>query len=189
MAVSILDLCNRALLKIGVDAIGSFDEGTAQSEVAVNLYPGILDGLLSAYPWSFATDQVRLAQLSQNDFQEFEFAYQLPNNFLRALTLSIGYGAGGTPYRIRQDQLCCDAQGVLLTYIFRPEIGVLPAFFVQPLVLFLAAEFCLPLTESATRAESLFKMAEKEERKARNIDAQQQTAVQMDLNSLIRVRG
>ncbi len=38
MALTSIALCSRALLKIGAGTIASFDEGTAEAEVAANLY-------------------------------------------------------------------------------------------------------------------------------------------------------
>jgi hypothetical protein len=57
MALTALALCSRALLRIGVPPLTSFDDGTAEAEVAAGLYPGARDALLSAHPWSFATGQ------------------------------------------------------------------------------------------------------------------------------------
>jgi hypothetical protein len=53
---------------------------------------------------------------------------------------------------------------VTLTYVFRAEEAAFPAFFAAALVARLAAEFCLPLTESASRAEMLHRLAEGEMR-------------------------
>jgi len=63
MAASAVQLCARALVKLGARPIASFDEATAESEVCATLYPGIRDALVSAHPWSFATAQARLARL------------------------------------------------------------------------------------------------------------------------------
>lgn len=108
MALSATALCSRALLKIGAATIASFDEGTAEAEVASNLYRPIRDNLLKGHPWSFACGEVA------------EMAF--------------------------------------------------PPFFDQALIARLAAEFCLPLTESKTRACLLDKLAEDELRRAKLID-------------------
>ena len=63
----------------------------------------------------------------------------------------------------------------MLTYVFRPDESAFPPFFDQALIARLAAEFCLPLTESTTRAEALHRLAEAEFRRARLIDAQEET--------------
>lgn len=50
MSLTKIGLCSRALLKIGARTISSFEDGSAEAEVAQNLYPGVRDALLSSYP-------------------------------------------------------------------------------------------------------------------------------------------
>ena len=50
MALSSIALSSRALLKLGADTIASFEEGTAEAEIAANLYPSTRDALLSPIP-------------------------------------------------------------------------------------------------------------------------------------------
>lgn len=56
-----------------------------------------------------------------------------------------------------ESRLHTDADTVTLTYIFRADERTFPPFFDHALITMLAAEFCLPLTESASRAEFLLK--------------------------------
>jgi hypothetical protein len=78
---------------------------------------------------------------------------------------------------------------VYLTYIFRPAEADFPPFFDQLLIARLAAEFCIPLTESTSRAEMLHRIAESEFRRARLIDAQQDSPLAIDDFPLVEVRG
>jgi hypothetical protein len=183
MALSALVLCSRALLKIGAQPIASLEEGTAEAEVAANLYPSVRDAALSAHPWSFATGQASLPRLAAQPHADFAHAFQLPSGFLRALA------AGDIAYRIHEDKLHSDAKQVVLTYVFRPDEADFPPFFASALVARLAAEFCIPLTESASRAELLFRLAEREMREARLIDSQQDTPRALGHFPLINVRG
>ena len=64
MAYTDISICSNALLKIGAESITSFLDGTAEAEVAANLYPMIRDGLLASYPWSFAVGQKSLPRLA-----------------------------------------------------------------------------------------------------------------------------
>lgn len=57
MTYTNIGICSNALLKIGAEGITSFEDGTAEAEIAYSLYPLLRDGLLSAYPWSFAKAQ------------------------------------------------------------------------------------------------------------------------------------
>lgn len=189
MALSAIALCSRALLKLGARPIAGFDEGTAEAEVAANLYPSIRDALLSAHGWSFATAQVRLPQLAEPPVADFSNAYQLPADFLRALSAGAGARGRGLVYRILDKRLHASAAEVYLTYVYRPAETDFPPFFNQLLIGRLAAEFCIPLTESTSRAEMLYRIAETEFRRARLIDAQQDSPLAIDDFPLVEVRG
>jgi hypothetical protein len=189
MALSAIALCGRALLKIGAATIASFEEGTAEAEVAANLYPSVRDALLSAFPWSFATAQARLPRLAAAPAADFAYAYQLPADFLRALSAGTGGQGRGVVYRIAENRLHTDAAEVVLTYIFRPAEAAFPPFFDGALISRLAAEFCIPLTENTARAEFLFRLAETEARAARLTDSQQDTPPAFQDFSLISARG
>ena len=189
MALSAIALCSRALLKLGARPIAGFDDGTAEAEVAVNLFPSVRDALLSAHGWSFATAQVRLPQLEEPPVADFERAYQLPVDFLRALSAGAGTRGRGLVYRIIDKRLHTSSDEAYLTYIFRPAEADFPPFFDQLLIARLAAEFCIPLTESTSRAEMLYRIAESEFRRARLVDAQQDSPLAIDDFPLVEVRG
>lgn len=189
MVTTSLALCSRAMLKIGAQPVASLDEGTAEAEVAANLYAPIRDALLSIHPWSFATAQESLPRLVLRPAADFAHAFQLPVGFLRALSAG-GAGAGqGLAYRIIEGRLHCNAEAVTLTYIFRPDEGAFPPFFTAALVARLAAEFCIPLTEATSRAQLLFQQAESELRTARHADSAQATPRALHDFPLITARG
>lgn len=189
MALSAISLCSRALVKIGAKGIVSFNENTAESEVAMHLYSSTRDALLSAHPWRFAMAQKNLARLVQEPFADYEYAYQLPNDFLRAISAGSGKRGQGLNYRIHEDKLHTNADNVMLTYLFRPNERSFPPFFDQVLISRLAAEFCLPLTESTSRADYLNKQANEVFEQAKLIDAQQAIPNAIIDFPLIGVRG
>lgn len=188
MALSDIALCSRALLKLGADGITSFTDGTAEAEVSANLYPPIRDALLSSHPWSFASGQATLPKLVAEPVADFANAFQLPSDFLRALSAGTGPRGRGIDYRIAEQRLHTDVDSVNLSYIFRPSERAFPPFFDQAIIARLAAEFCLPLTESTSRAEVLFKLAEEEFRRAKTIDSQQETTGGFEDFSLVEAR-
>jgi len=189
MSLSQIGLCSRALMKIGAQPISSFDDGTAEADIAQNLYPHVRDYLLSLYPWSFATAQQKLARLSTDVMTDYQYAYQLPLDFMRALSVGDRFKGQGGDYRIQENRLHTDQEEVILTYIFRPEARHFPPYFNQVLMTYLASEFCLPLTESATRSEAMLRLGEKQLQQARTLDAQQQTPRAVNLDMLVEVRG
>jgi hypothetical protein len=189
MALSAIALCSRALIRIGAGTIASFDDGTAESEVAANLYPALRDALVSSHPWNFATAQTTLPRLAGAPVADYANAFQLPADFLRALSAGPSGRGQGLAYRIAENRLHCDSDDVVLTYVFRPDETGFPPFFDQALIARLAAEFCIPLTESTARAEFLFKLAEAEFRAAKLIDGQQHTPPAITDFPLVEVRS
>ncbi len=189
MALNDIALCSRALIRIGAAPITSFSDGTAQSEIAGALFGPVRDALLSSYAWGFATAQLSLNKLATNPIADFAYAYQLPNDFLRGLSAGSGQRGRGVSYRLSKGQLHTDAEDIVLTYIFRPTEEEFPAYFDQALISRLAAEFTIPITESTSRAETLYRLSEKEFERARQIDAQQDTPGRIEDFTLIDVRG
>ena len=189
MALTAIGLCPRALVKLGAAPIGGFDDGTAEAETAGALYEATRDALLSAHPWSFATRQASLARLADAPVADYDYAFALPADFLAALSAG-GPGLGrGLVYRVAGQTLEAGSDAVVLTYIARPDESGFPPFFAAALVARLAAEFCLPLTESATRATALYQLADQDFRRARLIDGQQNTKNGFESFSLIEARN
>jgi len=189
MALSDVALCGRALIKIGAAPINGFDDATAEAEVAGALYGPVRDALVSAHPWRFATAQAVLNRLTDVPAADYAHAYQLPPDLLRLLSAGDGGRGRGLDYRVSERRLHCNAAAVTVTYVFRPAEADVPPFFDHALIARLAAEFCIPLTENTSRAETLTKLAEDELRRARLIDAQQDTPRRFEDFTLIEARS
>jgi hypothetical protein len=189
MALSDIGLASRALIRIGARPISSFSDGTAESEIAGALFPPVRDALLSAYGWSFATAQAELNQLNQAPLADYDNAFALPVNFLRALSAGSGAQARGLNYRIAQDSLHANTDRVVLSYIFQPAEEAFPPYFDAAIIARLAAELTVPLTENTSRSEAMFRLAEDEFARARQIDAQQDTPGRLQDFSLVDVRS
>lgn len=189
MALNDVALCSRALIRLGAAPITSFDDGTAESEVAGALFGPVRDALLSAYAWSFASGQVALSELVESPVADYQNAFQLPNDFLRAISAGQGGRGRGLNYRIARGHLHCNAEELILTYIFRPEEESFPPYFDMAVIARLAAEFCIPVTENTSRADALYRMADIEFSRARQIDAQQDSPNRLESFPLIDIRG
>lgn len=188
MALNDIGLCSRALVRLGANPITSFNDGTAESEVAGTLYSSIRDSLLSAYPWTFATGQLALSEVVSAPVADYQRSFQLPTDYLRAISAGSGGRGRGTNYRVMRGTLHTNSSEVTLTYIFRPEEEEFPPFFDAALITRLSAEFCLPVTESTSRAEALYRIADQEFSRARQIDAQQDSPNRLEDFTLIDVR-
>jgi hypothetical protein len=189
MAMTAVEICSTALMKLGAVPIQSFEDGTAEAEAAKRLYPVTRDGLLAAYPWSFTVAQAALVPAPTAPEADYAYAYALPADCLRVLSAGVGTEGRGLEYRLRGGRLLADAAALTLTYQRRVDEAELPAFFLTVLIARLAAELCLPLTESSSRAESLYQLAAAELRLARLLDSQQSTPQRVEDFTLIRARG
>lgn len=188
MTLTDIELCSLSLIKIGASPIASFDDDTAEAEVAKTLYGPTLEGLLVAHPWAFSLTQADLQPAAVNSFQGYANAYELPANALRTISAS-GPSGRNCVYRVIGQMIVSDADTLSLTYQHRPASSAFPPHFIQTLTARLAAEFCLPLTESASRSDVLQKLAVVELRLARLIDSQQATSKAVEDFTLIEVRG
>ncbi|MCB2055464.1 MAG: hypothetical protein KDE35_14630 [Geminicoccaceae bacterium] len=189
MSLTDVDICSMALLKIGAAPIAGFDDPSAEAEIAGRLYEAVVEGLLVAHPWAFSTAQAALVPDTVPPTADFAHAYALPADLLRTLSAGSAGRARGVVYRIQGDRLLSDVEPVVLTYQRRPATSAFPPHFVQVLVARLAAEFCIPVTESTSRADMLHKLAQAEVKLARLVDSQQMTPQAVEDFTLIRARG
>lgn len=188
MAKSAIDLCSQALVRLGAEAISSFDEGTTEADVASALYDGVRDETLSAHPWSFATGQTALERLVATPVADFAYAYALPNGLLRVISAGEDERGRGLVYRIHEGRLHTDAESVTLTYVFRADESAWPPFFAAVVVQKLIEAFAVPLTDSDAAAESAAKAAEIALREAKSLDSQQATPPAFEDFTLIDCR-
>ena len=63
-ADSPVDICSRALILIGAEPITSFDDGSTEALVSVNMYEDFARAALVNTRWRFATNQAVLNLLS-----------------------------------------------------------------------------------------------------------------------------
>jgi hypothetical protein len=185
--LSDLDLTNAALVKLGALPIRGFDDADASAGVAAALYPVVAEAALTAHPWSFTLKRARLSEVVGEPLADFSVRYALPADFLRAIYVD---NRGSSPrYALVGRELHSDARDVVLTYQYRPNEDVFPPFFRAALVAKLAAELCIPITESTSRAEALDRLAERELERAWSIDRTQDTPPRVSDDTLIRVRS
>ena len=189
MPLTAPEFCARALIRIGAQPITSFADGSAEAEIAALIYPQARESLLAAYPWGFAMRQAVLSRVAEAPLADYRYNYALPDDCLRVWTAGSGGAGDGLQYRLHGGYLQADAEDVVLTYIAAvDEEDGAPAYFDSVLTAKLAAEFCVPLTESTSRAESLNRQYEQEFARARLADAQADTPPRIRRYPLIDAR-
>lgn len=186
-----IQIVSEALIGLGALPIDSFEDGTAEADVAARLYPSVRDSVLSIHPWTFASAETVLTRLAVQPLANYSFAYALPAGFLRALSVGDkdNQTSKGVDYRIQESRLHCSASAPLLAYIFRPDESGFPPYFRSALIAKLQAAFALPVTENTARATTLIQLAEKALVEAKTTDSQSQPPSRFEDYTLTAVRA
>ena len=188
MSLSNIELCSAALVKLGAEKISSFSDGTAEADVAGTLYDIVRDGLLGTHPWSFASAHAELVQLPTTPITDFEYAFELPADFIKAVSAGDECRSRGAVYQIIGREVHSNYEDLTFAYIRRADEADFPTYFVSALINRLSAEFCLPLTENSSRSELLFSLADTELKLAKLVDSQQDTPPKVEDFTLIEAR-
>ena len=177
------DICSQALLYIGEAPISSFSEGTG-GLVASNLYDITRDDMLTGYRWRFAAGKSTLNQLVATPLNEWQYAYQLPSDLLLVIRTY-----PNSKFEVYEDKLYSNANTSEIDYIFRPEPGAFPAYFVKALGYKLAAEFAITITNNQSLADLMDRRAMMHLQKARYNDSQGRSNTAIHSRPWIEVRG
>lgn len=170
MATSTVQICNNALIKLGSDTITSLSDNTKPARLCNKMYEIVRDELLRTHPWNFAIEREQLAQISTNPDFGYSYQYQLPADCLRVLKIS----DTSVEYRIEGRKLLTDANAVKLVYIKKvTDVAQFDSAFSDLLALKLAAELSYSLTDNASLTGTLSELFERRFRRAKMIDAQE----------------
>lgn len=188
-ANSPVDICSRALILIGADPITSFDDGTTEALVSVNMYEDIARASLVNTRWRFATNQSVLNLLTDAPTGRYDRAYQLPNDYLmvHAVTveeLPIEYNIYGN--KVYADTSPSDV--VIADYTYRAEEQDWPSYFSVAVEYSLAVVFATSIARDSQLAALMQNAATQAMAKARSLDSQQQTSRKLTTTRFITNR-
>tara|TARA_B100000212_G_scaffold337257_1_gene311805 strand:+ start:2466 stop:3059 length:594 start_codon:yes stop_codon:yes gene_type:complete len=171
-----VDLCSRALILIGAEPITSFEDGTTEALVSVNMYEDVVRTSLVNTRWRFATNQAILNLLTAAPTGRYDRAYQLPSGYLMVHTATVEDNI--IDYQIYGDKLFADTSSsdtVILDYTFRANELEFPSYFTIAVEYALAMVFATSIARDASLAALMEKQATNAMAKARSLDSQQQT--------------
>lgn len=183
MSFSSVELCSKALNKIGANPITAFNDGSVEAEICDSIYSNLKQKLLSLYSWSFA---VKVALLERvNDLQRYDFcyAYALPVDFLRALKV-----VSGGKYKIVGSYLFSNEEVVELEYVADVGESCFSPLFISAFVYLLSAELSISLLCDTSKYALFYKLFNSEIKEAKSIDSMQQLNKSMENFTLIDVR-
>lgn len=87
MAVSEVSICNYALRLVGGDRITALDSTSVNGARCDDLFDYLRDDLLRCHFWNFATRMAQLTVANDTPTFEFDYAYTLPTDWLRTISV------------------------------------------------------------------------------------------------------
>ncbi len=183
MSFSSIELCSKALNKIGANSITSFDDGTVEAEICESIYLTLKHKLLSLYSWSFATKMAKLSSVESEEKYGFCYAYILPVDFLRAVKI-----ASNMKYKIAGSYLFSDDENVELEYIADVEEDYFSPLFVSSFIYLIAAELSISLLNDTSKYTLFYRLFNSEIKEAKSVESMQESNKTIRNFSLIDVR-
>lgn len=199
-----VEVCSKALVKLGDASISDFSEGTT-GPICKELFPELKLRVLAVYPWRFNTiKSLQLDRTLDTPPTEYKYAYQLPSKMLNDMPRTVwnsGFNSGRTaPYtdfNIFGDKLMTSAEKVFIDHQIEKVVDVFPEHVINLTIAAMAAEIAFPLTEQKSVFELFYALAwgypaEKGRggifREARRIDSQGHPPQGIESFPLISVR-
>lgn len=189
------DVANVALRLIGQTPITNRTDGSPNGNIIDDLFDDVRDDLLRYNPWNFATKRAELAKSATLPAFEFDFAYPLPADWIRTLSVhSNDAGHGAVFHRMElinnQKAILVSSDQLFVRYIYREkDPNVWSADFRRAVSLAIARDLAVPVASSNTLQEQISKQFEKAMNRARSNDAMGASPEQRPRGSWVDRRG
>lgn len=180
---SAIQMASNALVLLGHPPISDFNEPGAGARAASSLYETTYRDMLSGTRWRFATKKLTLSKLASSPLNEFDYQYQLPNDFLY-----LNKALDGSDYEVYEDKVYSNMPSLSIDYVFRVDESYLPPYFARLMEFQLAALLAVPVTANSTRADLYDGMTSRQLKKARYLDSSQRPADEIPTSTYVDAR-
>jgi hypothetical protein len=181
-----VDICNSALIYLGVEQIGALNETTKQAVLCNLKYPKVKTRLLKQHPWNFTIKRDTLTDNGNSPDHEFGFEFDMPANCLRILQVYDYYDDYG--YRIESNKILANTATLKVKYIEDVAESEFPEDFAELLALELAIDLSYFLVQSEPVRAGLRQLHAERLRDCRSIDAQEGTPEDPNADEFIKAR-
>lgn len=155
-----VDVCNRALAKIGNVTISSLTEGSDAQKYCSLFLPEVIAETLDRFDHQATIKELELALDTETPLLDYAYQYKLPADFLRMIAVE----TDGDEYVVEGNYIKTDTNPVYIKYISMPETPVvLPPHIIRAITSELALKLAPPLTSD----EALYARVDREASKAK----------------------
>lgn len=178
MAITAVDICSKALLLVGAEAIQSFEDETKESKVCSTIYETVKNTLLTNRLWTFSIEQLNLARLNETPLRDWKYAYSLPTNILRIKKVS-----GSKSFELVNGKLYSNDPAVSIDCQKTVDVDEMPPYFQTALISELAAKLSVALMGDSSKYNLFANMAQRDLINARLADSQNRPNVKFGEDS------
>lgn len=111
-----LTIANRALNLIGETVLQDFTGTSESTQNIIIQLPSVVQTVLAQHPFRCARKRSSLAAVLDAPTYEYSYAYQLPSDFCRIVSVS-----GTEEFSIERDKLLSNDTNIYITFIALPE--------------------------------------------------------------------
>lgn len=189
-STSVVEICNRALQKLGAKRITSLTQDTPNARACNVAYEVLKKAELRSHPWNFAIKRAELAADATDPSWGRSKAFTLPEDFLRLLDDYPEDLSNSKDWQIEGKKIITDDSAPLyIRYIYDvTDPNEFDALFCEALSSRIAMEICEELTQSNSKIATMEGMYIKTIREARRINAIENVAAKPPEDEWVTVR-
>jgi len=187
---STVDICNRALQKLGASRIISLTQDSVSARACNLAYESVRDAELRAHSWNFAVKRAQLAADATAPLYGYDNAFTLPSDCLRLLPNDHTEGVYTADWKVEGRKILTNEDAPLeIRYVARvTDTTQYDGLFVEALASRLAMEMCEELNQSNTKRQLAAEDYKQTMREARKINAFEQPPAEQATDSWITGR-
>jgi len=171
MAFSKISLINDALTHLGANRIVSLDDTSTESAVMNQIYDGVLDSVMRAYPWNALINRTQLVASTITPSYEFDYQYPLPTDPYCLRVLQMNETNADDRWKIEGRNLLTDASTCKIKFIGRPaDVGDIDGLLAAALSARLAADASYTLVQSNQFQNSMWSLYAAKMEEAKIVD-------------------
>ena len=193
-----VDICNLALDHLKEGNITSIETPNTKVEVICsNWYDQTRRSLLRRHTWNFATKRISLARLTTTPAFGWNYEYQLPNDFIRFVSIGENYPMRSESYQIEDSKILIDDSlntsgtdtSLKLRYIYDfTNVSAMDPLFIEIFAIELAINISYRITGSNTTKNELGAMLRELNKQAYAIDGQERPPTRVERSRVLRKR-
>jgi hypothetical protein len=189
-STSVVEICNRALQKLGAARITSLTQDTPNARSCNVAYNVLRKAELRSHPWSFAIKRAELAADATAPSWGRANSFTLPSDFLRLMDDYPEDNMNNKDWQIEGKKILTDDDAPLyIRYIYDVEDpNEFDSLFSEALSSKIAMELCEEITQSNSKLQAVSEMYKAAIREARRINAIENVAAKPPEDEWITVR-